>query len=132
MSYDQPVIDLGDDHTYKTKTVERLDGLESNKCVVFPYSEIFNTIKILIKPNGFIRSWKYSYNLEAFYFYIGGTRFCKNVERQHRSNHVYFIFSMKDGCLRQACFSCKGFYSQPISCPSLKWLDFEPWTGNIS
>ena len=42
-------------------------------------------------------------------FHVSNTRFCENVNREHKSNHIYFVADLKNKFLFQKCFDedCK-------------------------
>lgn len=46
---------------------------------------------------------------------LSGTRFCGNVQRQHRSNGVYIVVDAREGCFYQKCHDpdCRGYRSPP-------------------
>ena len=90
-----------------------------------PYVEVDNFLTTITKPDGYIRSWKYYRENDVFSYIIGNNRYCENVKRQHTSNHVYYTLCLKTFSVRQRCFSCKSFESDPIYLPSnlLNWLD---------
>ena len=89
------------------------------------YSEIEEMVNNIVKP-GFIRdSIIYPGFSSIIVFLIGGSKYCRNVRREHTSNNVYFICNLDDLTLVQACHSCKHFRSTPIPIPAdkISWLD---------
>ena len=47
---------------------------------------------------------------------LSGVKFCKNVNREHSNNNIYFCVSLENGCYYQKCHSqlCIGYRSNPI------------------
>ena len=47
---------------------------------------------------------------------LSGVKYCKNVQREHRSNNIYFCVSVNKGCFYQKCHSkgCERYKSQEI------------------
>ena len=87
-----------------------------------PYKEVEDMLTEIVRP-GYIRDCVFYPS--RIVFNIGGSRFCQNVNRQHTSNHIYFICDLKELTLVQGCHSCKGFRGPPIIIPEEKvsWLD---------
>lgn len=52
-----------------------------------PYEEIDDFVKKLVDP-GFIRKWSMVQEASILTYEIGGTRFCGNVGREHKSNNI--------------------------------------------
>ncbi|TMS37680.1 hypothetical protein L596_004564 [Steinernema carpocapsae] len=70
-----------------------------------------------------IRSWRIvresnSIGPQVFYQLIG-TRYCFNIGREHRSNHIYWIVNIQKSCCYQKCFDpdCGGFRSYQFPLP---------------
>ncbi len=51
---------------------------------------------------------------------IVGNRYCHNIQREHKSNAVYYVLSLKDGSFTQRCFDpdCSNFRSLPMHLPN--------------
>ena len=95
----------------------------SSSLSLSPYPEVDNFITDLVKPDGFIRSWKYFKDSNMFTFTIGNNKYCQNVRRHHTNNHVYYTLCLKTLSVKQRCFSCVDFESDPIYVETLKWLE---------
>ena len=97
-----------------------------------PYPEIDNFVSELVYP-GRIRQWRYDGQTESLLYDIGGNRYCSNVGRQHRSNHVYFTCQLSPGVLRQGCYDqgCAGYRGPQIFLPEscLAWARLQDWQG---
>ncbi|VDD86795.1 unnamed protein product [Enterobius vermicularis] len=75
------------------------------------------------RPNVSVRTWKLTKNSKSGHrcitYYLSGCRFCFNIEREHRSNGVYWVVDL-DGCVcYQKCFDvdCKGTSSNHFPLP---------------
>lgn len=53
-------------------------------------------------------------------YHVQGTRFCGNVQREHKSNGIYFVASTFTRRLYQKCFDpdCRGYKSLPVVLPT--------------
>ena len=95
-----------------------------------PYPEIDNFVSELVYP-GRIRQWRYDGQTESLLYDIGGNRYCSNVGRQHRSNHVFFTCQLSSGVLQQGCYdqSCSGYRGPQIILPEncLAWARLQDW-----
>lgn len=75
-------------------------------------------------PGGFVRSWccyESKSGRKKLRLDIGGNRWCLNKNRQHKSNHIYFIVDLWRGVFFQKCHDadCVNFLSQ--------WFPVPPW-----
>ena len=65
------------------------------------------------KPPGTtgIRSWTLFPDMAVVTFYLSGTRFCHRIDREHRSNGVFYTVDLASGAADQRCFDpdCKGY-----------------------
>jgi len=65
------------------------------------------------KPPGTtgVRAWTLFPDIAAVTFYLTGTRFCHRVDREHRSNGVYYTVDLASGAADQRCFDpdCRGY-----------------------
>lgn len=68
--------------------------------------------------NAYIRNWVITYNeyLCTLLFNIEKYRWCGNINRQHKSNHIYFVVDISHNCYYQKCYDvdCKNYRSNPI------------------
>ena len=57
---------------------------------------------------------------------IDGNRFCFNIQRQHKSNGVYYVVDLEKGEFYQKCFDpdCRRFKSVSFSIPFTVSLSF--------
>ena len=78
-----------------------------------PYIEVDRCIEHMISP-GIIRDWHYNRDSELFVYSVSGNRYCRNVKRQHSNNNIYFVFNLSTNILRQKCFACTTYSSDPI------------------
>ena len=88
-----------------------------------PYPELDHFIKSLLKPGGFIRQWSQKH--DTILYNVEGNRWCANVQREHKSNNIYYICNMMSMKTNQHCFSCVGFRGQDIDIPGsvMKWQE---------
>lgn len=88
-----------------------------------PYPELDHFIKSLLKQGGFIRQWNQKH--DTILYNIGGNRWCANVQREHKSNNIYYICNMRSMITNQHCFSCVGFKGPDITIPGsvMKWQE---------
>ena len=93
-----------------------------------PFNEIDTVISKLVTP-GYIAYWKFYKDKDMYMYYIRGKRFCHLVNREHSSNHIYYLFFTKPLLLRQGCFACDSFFDIDFDKNVFSWLiDMEPWT----
>ena len=94
-----------------------------------PYPELDEFVQSLLPPGAFIRSWRISRSYMSNILYnIGGRRYCANVGRDHRHNHVYYLCNIPKMTIVQMCNSCVGYKSDEIQVPTavMWWLnDFD-------
>lgn len=59
---------------------------------------------------------------------VQGTKYCKHVNRPHRSNGIFFVVSIAQRTFVQRCYDpdCRGFESPPIQIPLTVALTDEP------
>ena len=94
-----------------------------------PFREIEELILNIIKPGGYIRSWRVYQG--SLVYAIAGTRFCQNVQREHTRNHIFYICDLFNLSLVQRCHSpaCLGYSSQSFSIAEVinwDWTNL-PW-----
>ncbi len=60
-------------------------------------------------------------NTSVITFQVGGNRFCQRVQRQHKSNHIYFNVDLTTGNVTQRCHDpeCSGFSFLATKLPSV-------------
>ncbi|KAK0398087.1 hypothetical protein QR680_002422 [Steinernema hermaphroditum] len=70
-----------------------------------------------------IRSWRVSPQTELIgpqlFYQLHGSRYCFNIGREHRSNHVYWVVNIQKFNCYQKCFDpdCAGFKSYQFALP---------------
>ncbi len=71
---------------------------------------------------GYIRRVEFggNNNYSVITFQVGGNRFCQRVQRQHKSNHIYFNVDLVTGNVTQRCHDpeCSGFSFVATKLPS--------------
>jgi hypothetical protein len=52
-------------------------------------------------------------------YYISNNRFCHSVQREHKSNGVYYVLDLQENHYYQKCFDidCRNFKSRPVAMP---------------
>ncbi|XP_023342906.1 DNA-directed primase/polymerase protein [Eurytemora carolleeae] len=95
-----------------------------------PFLEIDDFVMKIIAP-GFIRKWNYIQEESIIIYDVGGTRYCGNVGREHKSNNIRFVCSLKLGILNQKCYDpdCAHYRGPdiPIAPELLPWTQFTDW-----
>ena len=95
-----------------------------------PYPEIDKFVSELVYP-GRVRQWRYEGLTDSLVYDIAGNRYCSNVGRHHRSNHVFFTCQLSPGVLQQGCYdpSCSGYRGPQIRLPEncLAWARLQDW-----
>lgn len=86
----------------------------------FPRVDAFVREEFL-KGQGFIRSAIFFAQTNRICYNLGGTRFCANIGRHHKSNGVYLVVDIGTRTVVQKCHDpdCRGFSSMPIAVPAL-------------
>lgn len=73
-----------------------------------PYPEVDNFIQNIVKKSttkpGYIRCWSYFPSSETLLYNIENYRYCENINRHHKSNHIMFIADLKEGIYYQKCY----------------------------
>ena len=121
------------DNVLKPNTVSVVKhplGINSYTLSASPYPEIEEVISNLVHP-GYIESWRplkhFNGDLAAsvILYNIEGNKYCRNVQRQHSHNRIYYLFNLLNLTLVQACNSCIGYRSPPIQVPekAVKWIE---------
>ena len=100
-------------------------------CDPSPYPELEDLVTSLVSP-GWVRQWRYCPHTDHLLFDIAGTRYCGNVRREHRSNHVYYTADLSRGVLWQGCHdqTCLGYRGEEVKIPPtlLAWVNMEDWS----
>ena len=86
------------------------------------WSNVLNQWEALSRlQGGFIRSWSVWKDDEGWKvrLEIGGNRWCMNIGRAHKSNHIYFILDLSRSCFFQKChdLDCAHFASTLFPLP---------------
>lgn len=70
-------------------------------------------------PTGRISHMTYSPEFDTISLFVEGNRFCQNIGREHKSNHIYLICNLTRGSISQRCFDpdCRGYESPPVDIP---------------
>lgn len=70
-------------------------------------------------PLGSIKTARYSPQYDTLTFLIQGSRFCRHIGREHKSNSIYLVCRLMSGTIVQKCFDpdCRGFESEPLRIP---------------
>lgn len=120
--------ELGEVNSYKSRAFSStssdpsLDGYSSS-----PWSEIDRFIAELVAPSGIIRKWIYYEKTETIVYLIHGNRFCSNINREHKSNHIKYIVNIPNATYYQSCFDpdCAQSrpFPQPIPPERLPWFN---------
>ena len=104
-------------------------NLNSFSSVDFPFQEkyvkeldkfILQWLNLIASNNfAFIRKRCFSAIIKQIRYEIGGSRFCQNVKREHKSNHIFIIVDLINNCAYQKCLDpdCKSFISEPKNIP---------------
>ncbi|XP_067130692.1 DNA-directed primase/polymerase protein-like [Centruroides vittatus] len=76
-----------------------------------PYPEVDSFIQNIVENSetrpGYIRHWSYFPESERILYDIGNYRYCENIGRHHKSNHIMFIACLKEGIYYQKCYDPK-------------------------
>ncbi|MCO5548206.1 hypothetical protein L7F22_001663 [Adiantum nelumboides] len=81
-----------------------------------PFPEVDNFIETIACIDGIpgtIRSWYWFSEYGVLVYNMNGNRFCENIGRQHKSNHVMYIVDFRTAGYYQKCHDpdCRGFKS---------------------
>ncbi|BFZ06279.1 hypothetical protein BsWGS_09318 [Bradybaena similaris] len=108
----------------KCGSTHRQDTLEGHNSPS-PYPEIDGFIESLTLSHGChgrVRHWLYFRSSESLLYEITGCRWCRNVQREHRSNNVMYIVDLRQGICYQKCYDpdCQavGYRSKAMEVPS--------------
>ena len=90
---------------------------------VSPYPELDEFVKSQLRPGGFIRQVKNSWENKILYV-IGGNRFCSIASREHKSNHIYYVCDLFNMTMNQYCYSCVGSKAADVKIPEsvTEWI----------
>lgn len=84
-----------------------VDGIRQS-----PFPEIDDFIQGVI-GSGYIPSWHYFSQSEVIVYNIARYRFCHNIGREHKSNNIFYVVSLKSASYYQKCHDpdCRDFRS---------------------
>eukprot|EP00111_Clytia_hemisphaerica_P011405 TCONS_00033405-protein len=70
-------------------------------------------------PKGHIRRWIHYEDRQMIIYDIGDNRWCGNIKREHKSNHIYYVADLTFSQLYQKChdFECCAYRSEEIPIP---------------
>jgi hypothetical protein len=70
-------------------------------------------------PKAAIGTQRYSHEFNTLCLTVRGSRFCRNIGREHKSNGVYLVCRLQSGVIVQKCFDpdCRAFESAPVQIP---------------
>jgi hypothetical protein len=71
------------------------------------------------RERGFLKSWRHFAASSVVCYHVGGSRFCANIGRAHKSNQIFFVADFQHGVVYQKCWDpqCRAFRSDPILIP---------------
>lgn len=77
-----------------------------------PQPVVDRFIERVVSP-GWIRRSIYYSGLNKIIYDISGSRYCHNIQRQHKSNNIYYVVDMNSFIYYQKCHDpdCAGFHS---------------------
>ncbi len=64
-----------------------------------------------------VKELQHQGDVQLFVYHIHGSSFCLKVNREHRSNRVYYIANLVNGILYQMCWKCWGYRGNPVPIP---------------
>lgn len=69
--------------------------------------------------NGVIRKVIYNHVFNTLMLSVGKCRYCRNIQREHKSNHIYILCKLDSGVIVQRCHDpcCRGFESTSVKIP---------------
>jgi hypothetical protein len=100
-----PSVKFLDEFSIKTEQVEvsQVDtevSLELNKLEKFIHQHFMGYDDVKLLRSNFTKN--------GIGIWIStNSRFCSNIKREHKSNHVYFEISIERGLIRQRCLDCE-------------------------
>jgi len=87
----------------------------------FPRIDSFILSQVNKTGSAFFRSVLYYPSAKKIVYHIGSNRYCENIGRYHKSNHVLYVAELELGCFFQKCLDpdCQkiGFRSIPKPIP---------------
>ena len=115
------------------------------------YDCIFIVITRELVLPGSIRTWLYFSSTSIIIYNIIGNKYCENIQRQHKSIHIYFVVNLNQLTYVQKCYDpgmlikfkkypnrylptqkdCKNFHFQPKPIP-IKYLEKVDNKSNVS
>ena len=117
-------IDVESSHIIEISTLPvQLKEQFVESSAVSPYPELDEFVKSQLRPGGFIRQVKNSWENKILYV-IGGNRFCSIASREHKSNHIYYVCDLFNMTMNQYCYSCVGSKAADVKIPEsvTEWI----------
>ena len=76
-----------------------------------------------LAPSGRVVRSNYNAKVNALNLFVEGTRFCRRIGREHKSNHIFLSVRLFTGDVVQRCTDpdCRGFVSEPVRLPQDMW-----------
>jgi hypothetical protein len=70
-------------------------------------------------PNGSIRTRRFAKEFNSLVLAVSGSRFCRRIGREHKSNGIYLVCRLGTGVVVQKCFDpdCKNWESEGVAIP---------------
>jgi hypothetical protein len=89
----------------KKSTVLKGDRLNEFEHSPFPEIDRFvaNSLRQRKGGRGYLRSWVYFKEALLLVYSIGGNRFCENINREHKSNHIMLVADFGSKIVYQKC-----------------------------
>nr|XP_039272762.1 DNA-directed primase/polymerase protein-like [Styela clava] len=89
-----------------------------------PFPSLKDFINSIVNSNdtkGCVNKWTFFPCSNTIIYNISGNRFCNNINRQHKSNHIYYVADLNSKVCYQKCLDpvCRsqGYQSPPIPFP---------------
>ncbi|KAJ8674112.1 hypothetical protein QAD02_005374 [Eretmocerus hayati] len=97
-----------------------------------PYPVLDKFMSEYVKP-GKIRDTKHMASQKIIVFEVVGNRFCRNINRWHKSNNIYYLVDLIQKKLYQKCHDedCSSFISSAIELPEQVTFYFEDETDSV-
>ena len=98
----------------------RVIGNSSSESVLASCSTLEEFALQSLAPGGHISKATYSSQFNTLLLTIAGTRYCRNIGREHKSNNIYLACKLTKGIIVQRCFDpdCRHFESDPVEIPA--------------
>ena len=68
---------------------------------------------------GYVSKTKYIPDFDILCLNVEGNKYCGNIGRPHKSNHIYLVCKLSSGVVTQRCYDpdCRGYESSPTEIP---------------